>query len=233
MGIKSFLKKLYYVPSATINISARKNMERLNLFLMDLKEPSLLNIGSGERFIGGEKLDIKKLRTFINMDIFPFRGVNALGDAHNLPFKNEVFDGVICQAVLEHVENPFRVVKEIYRVLRKDGILYVEVPFIQGYHPSPKDLYRFTLEGLEKLLSCFSKIDSGICVGPCSTFSLISREFLTELLTGFGKLRFLRTFAFFFGSWLTFPVKYIDLLISKNSSNYKIASGFYYFGKKE
>ena len=41
-----------------------------------------------------------------------------VGDAHSLPFKKEVFDSIICQAVLEHVKNPNKVVDEMFRVLK-------------------------------------------------------------------------------------------------------------------
>ncbi len=48
-------------------------------------------------------------------------------DAHKLPFKNESFDLVICTEVLEHVENPEKVLTEIKRVLTPKGIAMVEM----------------------------------------------------------------------------------------------------------
>lgn len=48
-------------------------------------------------------------------------------DAHTLPFKKEYFDVVICCEVLEHVEGPDKVLKEIRRVLTKDGIAVIEI----------------------------------------------------------------------------------------------------------
>jgi ubiquinone/menaquinone biosynthesis C-methylase UbiE len=35
-------------------------------------------------------------------------------DAHDLPFADETFDGVIARAVLEHVANPFQCVQEMH-----------------------------------------------------------------------------------------------------------------------
>jgi ubiquinone/menaquinone biosynthesis C-methylase UbiE len=52
-------------------------------------------------------------------------------DAHHLPFQIESFDGVIVQAVLEHVFDPNRYVEEIHRVLKMDAVVYAETPFIQ------------------------------------------------------------------------------------------------------
>src|SRR3989344_3137619 len=48
-------------------------------------------------------------------------------DAHKLPFRDESFDGVICSEVLEHVVEPERVLREIKRVLKPEGIAVVEM----------------------------------------------------------------------------------------------------------
>lgn len=55
-----------------------------------------------------------------------------LGDAHCLPFTNSSFDKVICACVLEHIERPGEVVREIHRVLRSDGQLFLAVPCRKG-----------------------------------------------------------------------------------------------------
>ena len=48
-------------------------------------------------------------------------------DAHYLPFPDNSFDVVVCSEVLEHVSNPEKVLKEINRVLKSDGIAIVEM----------------------------------------------------------------------------------------------------------
>jgi len=56
-------------------------------------------------------------------------------DIHNMPFKENSFDLVLCNHVLEHVDNDIKALKEIKRVLKRDGIGIVQVPF---YDPIPE-----------------------------------------------------------------------------------------------
>jgi len=46
-------------------------------------------------------------------------------DGKRFPFKNETFDVIICNFVIEHVDNQKLLLHEIYRVLRKGGICYM------------------------------------------------------------------------------------------------------------
>jgi SAM-dependent methyltransferase len=49
-------------------------------------------------------------------------------DICKLPFKNFEFDLIICNHVLEHIDNDFMAMEEIYRVLKKNGIGILQVP---------------------------------------------------------------------------------------------------------
>lgn len=49
-------------------------------------------------------------------------------DCLNLPFKNNSFDVVTAIAVIEHVASPSRLLKEVHRVLKKDGIVILTSP---------------------------------------------------------------------------------------------------------
>lgn len=50
------------------------------------------------------------------------------GDALVLPFKDSLFDVVIATAIIEHVSDPIQLVREAFRVLRKNGIFVVTTP---------------------------------------------------------------------------------------------------------
>ena len=55
-------------------------------------------------------------------------------DIHKMPFKNNTFDIVLCNHVLEHVDNDIKALKEIKRVMKNGGFSILQVPF---YYPLP------------------------------------------------------------------------------------------------
>ena len=88
-----------------------------------------------------------------------------VADAHKLPFVDQSFDGVWIQAVLEHVLEPIDVVSEIHRVLRDDGLVYAETPFMQQVHERAYDFTRFTQSGHRWLFRSFTEISAGPVTG--------------------------------------------------------------------
>lgn len=58
-----------------------------------------------------------------------------------LDFVDESFDGINCTQVIEHLNNPLKFMKEIYRILQKGGIAVIETPdfvIASKRHSSPK-----------------------------------------------------------------------------------------------
>jgi 2-polyprenyl-3-methyl-5-hydroxy-6-metoxy-1,4-benzoquinol methylase len=51
-----------------------------------------------------------------------------LYDGKRLPFSNEAFDGAVSVSVLEHVDDPVNYLKEILRVMKLGGYLYLAFP---------------------------------------------------------------------------------------------------------
>jgi SAM-dependent methyltransferase len=89
------------------------------LFLM-----KKLNMGCG--------LDIKE--GYINLDLRDDINVDVI---HNLnkfpyPFKDNEFDEILCKNVLEHLENTREVLKELKRIIKKDGVIILEVPYYKN-----------------------------------------------------------------------------------------------------
>jgi 2-polyprenyl-3-methyl-5-hydroxy-6-metoxy-1,4-benzoquinol methylase len=63
-----------------------------------------------------------------------FKGENIIIQdiTEGTSFENDFFDYIFCIDVLEHVKNPFFVLTEINRILKKEGILILSVP--NPYH---------------------------------------------------------------------------------------------------
>ncbi len=165
----------------------------------------------------------------ISFDLFRFPGVQVVGDAHRLPFKDGSLDGVISTALLEHVEHPETILAEMRRVIRPGGLVYVEVPFLQGYHPDPIDMRRYTRPGLEQKVAeaGFQVVESGVSGGPFSMMAWMLREFPGSLTSG--KTAYF--VAKFVSGWLTFWIKYLDAFARRAGNAQILADGFYVLGE--
>ncbi len=95
----------------------------------------------------------------VSIDLSKTSKADIIADAHNLPFVDESFKVILITETLEHIYNPFIAVEEIYRVLERNGIVVLSVPFVFPIHEAPKDYFRFTLYGLRELFKEFEEIE--------------------------------------------------------------------------
>lgn len=79
-----------------------------------------------------------------------FKNTDISADAHDIPFRDSVFDGVVCLNSFEHYHSPEKVVSEIQRVLRPGGWVYVLTAFLQPMHMAPHHYFNVTTSGLRK-----------------------------------------------------------------------------------
>ena len=75
-------------------------------------------------------------------------------DGENLPFKDNEFDYVICNHVLEHVENPAQFLKEQARVAKRG---YIEVPSLLGEYLHPKESHKWLILEMDSKLILMDK----------------------------------------------------------------------------
>jgi len=82
-----------------------------------------LNFGCGK--------DIK--RGWVNVDIQKGEGIDKSFDFNKFPypFKDNTFDYILVDNVLEHFDDPRKVVEELWRISKPDAIIEVKVPY---YH---------------------------------------------------------------------------------------------------
>src|SRR5690554_1594246 len=71
---------------------------------------------------------------------------------HYLPFKEAAFDYVACVEGIEHIENPYQLLREFARILRPEGLLVLSTPnilnirsrirfLLSSHHKLFKDIY--------------------------------------------------------------------------------------------
>lgn len=71
--------------------------------------------------------------------------LDVVADLNNdLPLENSTYDTIILSDVLEHIKKPRQLWDEMYRVLKRDGHLLMNVPFYYQIHEEPYDYYRYT-----------------------------------------------------------------------------------------
>ena len=88
----------------------------------------------------------------------------------NLQKKNKIkkkFDNIIIFNVLEHIYDERFAIKELKKILKKNGKIIISTPFIYRYHQAPEDYKRYTLPYFEKLLKEHN-------------FKIIKKEYLGE-----------------------------------------------------
>lgn len=165
LSVYGYVYRAIYPP----NRQAEANMRRILELLRPLDHvPVVLVIGGGTIGAGLSRLYSSEAVDILSLDVYPSPFVNLLADGHQIPLAERSVDAVIVQAVLEHVLSPAKVVDEIHRVLRPDGLVYADTPFLMPVHAGPLDFTRFTESGHRYLFRNFSRIDSGVVTGPGS-----------------------------------------------------------------
>lgn len=154
--------------------------------------------------------------------------VDVICDGMELPIKDDAVDCVLLMAVLEHVLDPARVVAEVHRVLRQDGLVVADTPFMQQVHMRQYDFTRFTDLGYRWLFRRFEEVVRGVSVGPASAFVWSSMYLFRSLGWSRGSSLVLATLA----RLLFFWIKYFDLLLARRPSARDAAAGLYFVGRK-
>jgi SAM-dependent methyltransferase len=137
-----------FLPAFYARRDIRRDGPALKGRLLDLgcgNQPYRPFLPPGVEYVG---LDYPPTRAALNPRVRP----EIYGDARSLPFAGHSFDGALCFQVLEHVDRPDAVIREIGRVLKPGGLAVLSAPFCYNLHMEPFDFYRFSPYGLKALL---------------------------------------------------------------------------------
>jgi ubiquinone/menaquinone biosynthesis C-methylase UbiE len=219
-----------YLPTLSLNVAAKKNFENFKQQLLSKKENTrVLILGCGiTPGIGLAALLNQPQIEVVETDVSWGPQTELICDAFDIPFADGSFDGVVAQAVLEHVISPNRCVEEIYRVLGLKGLVYSETPFMQQVHGERYDFTRFTDLGHRCLFRGFREIERGIVCGPGMALAWSYEYFLSS----FTKSKSLRKLARLFARLTAFHLKYFDYFLIHTPSALDAASGLFFMGEK-
>ena len=97
----------------------------------------------------------KKGVKITHTDIQDVEGVDLVGDLLDEEFvktlENEQFDIIVCSNLLEHLEEIDPVCKTIEKILKKNGLAIITVPYNYPYHLDPIDnMFRPTVKELQE-----------------------------------------------------------------------------------
>lgn len=224
-GLKEIFRR--FKPEISSNLTADRLYSSLRDELLKADEPVVLCVGNADGGKGFSYMKDPAIR-IVSTDVAISDSTDYAVDAHSLPFADNTFDAVIVQAVLEHVVDPVRCVGEIHRVLRPQGLVLAETPFMQQVHLGRYDFTRFTHLGHRRLFRMFTEIESGQTAASGTALAWSLKYFMTSL-TGSAVLRRVLTYmANICFSWL----KHLDPRISRTPGSWDCASGFYFFGRR-
>lgn len=111
-----------------------------NQFILENCKGKIVDIGSNNGSVFPDSM--RSNITSVDIDLYDIPNF-VRADAHKLPFKNNSFDTAVLAEILEHVNNPIKVIKEAYRVSDR---LIITVP-----NDSKWDSGRRPYDTIEKL----------------------------------------------------------------------------------
>lgn len=98
---------------------------------IELPQLKILDLGCGKKkragSIGVDYSDRHNADIIHDLNIFPY------------PFESNSIDQIYLDNVLEHLEQPMRVMEEIYRITKAGGKVKVIVPYFRSLSTYPKE----------------------------------------------------------------------------------------------
>ena len=107
-----------------------KELELLKKHHIKTENKKILEIGSGPtgivNVLKGKRYAIDPLMDlFLSNCDLPKQIKYIRGKGEDLPFADKFFDIIFCLNTLDHVDSPYKILKESYRCLKKDGLFFI------------------------------------------------------------------------------------------------------------
>ena len=140
------------------------NKERMIKILERYKYKKALDAGCGSGFFSkyfaskGDVIALDYSKTALRMTKKLNKKIKVVrGDVFHIPFKDDTFDLIFSDGLLEHYRNPSDILREFKRILKPEGIIATFVPnkfsywcFVKPLFLKKIEEYRFTLKELIK-----------------------------------------------------------------------------------
>ena len=218
-----------FVPRPSVNLARRSALHSLSDALASDPAPAVLVVGAGrQRSQIGQMFRSAPGATIYCCDIDIRSDADVFCDAHDLPFRDGMFDCIVITAVLQMVADPATVVAEIARLLRPGGYVYSEISLLQHVTEGAYDFCRFTLSGHKVLFQDFQEIQSGLVAGPATVLVWAIEQTAVCLIPAARFHPFVRAAVRFCCAWF----KYLDLVLQYNPASLDGASCTYLIGRK-
>jgi len=132
-SFKTFLPYGYENQRNNVLSPSTLSLERHRLLWLFLKnETDFFTANKKVLHFAPEQAFYKRFRKMPNLDYTttdlksPLADVKA--DICNLPFDDDKFDIILCNHVLEHIPDDTKAMKELYRVLKPNGMAILQIP---------------------------------------------------------------------------------------------------------
>ena len=120
------------------------------LSLVDF-EGSVLDVGGKKSNKRGNFCPpLNKVESWKYLNIDASTNPDYCCSAEDIDIDDEAFDFVLMAEVLEHLENPSKVLQESYRIIKHSGKLIATMPFLYPIHADPYDYQRWTPEKIKR-----------------------------------------------------------------------------------
>lgn len=146
---------------------------------------TLLDVGSGPHHFEDLYTSYKKT----SLDFAPYEGTDLIHDLERgLPFDDESYEIITSLNTFEHIYRVKELIKDCYRVTKKNGVLIGSTPFQLCVHQEPFDYFRYTQFALKKMMEEAGYVD--IVITSLGTHEQLLKQTLNHYFSSLeGSLR--------------------------------------------